>query len=577
MLYYDNKTFTDVEFSRYITKKYVYEHFEHPKKVMERYTLKQVARLLGEIDVSFFALYYMRNKFVVSDDNAARELSKAHYDIWNVLNDTFVEDIMDKVNLVEPRGFAKTTVGNLLLSIWLVCYKKSIFTLIGAKADKDAEQFLTSIKMEMQNNEIIKEEFGILIDPKKNKPGSTEKYKINSGEIEFTNGTYIRVISSGSSARGANWGGVRPTVFIGDDYQSEADTLTEDAREKKWNRWCKEIEEVGDTAVYRNGKKIKSATKFINCGTVLHVDCMISKLCRNKEYYTIKNSAILLEEGQTVEDIFESKLWTQCKRLYFDDKLENPKMEAEKFYREHEKEMKYPLLWEEKWDFFNDIAVKYWENRISFMSEKMNDAQSIGERWFKSIRTQSKEEIEDHVFTKTALVIDPASTKSKKSDNTAMIIGSLAKNDFKYCRKLIRDKFSFDEYCERVIELLLEYEDITHIVIEKNTYQGADVVEIKRLIALEPRLRHRRFTFINNASYKNKDERISTIIDEVNNGQIIFVDDNPEFTDELLDFQGQQYSTKDDCPDVTAEFSRIISTINPVVRVRVIDKSPLGI
>lgn len=113
--------------------------------------------------------------------------------------------------------FAKTTVGNLLLSIWLVCYRKSIFTLIGAKADADCQQFLTSIKMEMQNNEMIKEEFGILIDPKQNRPGSTEKYKINSNEIEFTNGTYIRVISSGSSARGANWGGVRPTVFIGDN------------------------------------------------------------------------------------------------------------------------------------------------------------------------------------------------------------------------------------------------------------------------------------------------------------------------------------------------------------------------
>lgn len=32
------------------------------------------------------------------------------------------------------------------------------------------------------------------------------------------------------------------------------------------------------------------------------------------------------------------------------------------------------------------------------MSEKMNDASSIGEKWFKSIRTQSVEEIEDHIF-----------------------------------------------------------------------------------------------------------------------------------------------------------------------------------
>lgn len=577
MLYYDNKTFSNEEFSLYLIEKYLNKHFEYPKKVKEKYKPSQIARLIGEIDISFFALYYMRNKFVVSDDNTSRELAKAHYEMWNVLNDTFIDDLMDKINLVEPRGFAKTTVGNLLLSIWLVCYKKSLFTLIGAKADRDAEQFLNSIKMEMQNNEMIKKEFGTLVDIKKNKPGSTEKYKVNSSEIEFTNGTYIRIISSGSSARGANWQSIRPTVFIGDDYQAESDILTEDAREKKWNRWCKEIEEIGDTAVYRNGKKIKPATKFVNCGTVLHVDCMISKLCRNKEYYTIKNSAILLEKGQSVDDIFESELWTKCKRIYFDDKLEKPKLEAKKFYENHKEEMKYPLLWEEKWDFFDDIAVKYWENRVSFMSEKMNDAQSIGERWFKSIRTQTEEEIEDHSFTKTALIIDPASTKNARSDNTAMIVGSLAMNDFKYCRELIREKYSFDEYCNKVIELLLKWEEITHIVVEKNTYQGADVVKIKELIEKEPRLKNRHFEFINKSSYKNKDERISTIIDAVNNGQIIFIDNNREFTQEILDFQGQKYSPKDDCPDVTAEFSRIIEEIVVIREVEILDKRDLGL
>ena len=42
------------------------------------------------------------------------------------------------------------------------------------------------------------------------------------------------------------------------DYQSEVDVITEDAREKKWNRWCKEVEEVGDTAVFRKGKKLSA-------------------------------------------------------------------------------------------------------------------------------------------------------------------------------------------------------------------------------------------------------------------------------------------------------------------------------
>ena len=159
----------------------------------------------------------------------------------------------------------------------LHCYKKSTFTLLGAKTADDAEQFLNSIKKEFLENELIKDVFGNLIDLKGKKPNSKDYYKVNSGEIEFTNDTYIRAVGSTTSVRGANWGGVRPTVVIADDYQSEVDIITEDAREKKWNRWCKEVEEVGDTAVFRKGKKVKAATKFISIGTVLHIDCLISR------------------------------------------------------------------------------------------------------------------------------------------------------------------------------------------------------------------------------------------------------------------------------------------------------------
>lgn len=553
------------------------QYFENPDDLKEKFSPGKIARIIGEHDISFFALYYMREIFVVSDDNSARPLAPEHYHMWKILNDVFVYDKFDKVNFVKPRGFAKTTVNNLLLEIWLVCYKKSKFTLIGAKKDDDAQQFLNSIKITMQTCKYIKEEFGNLIDTKSYKADGSERYKINQSEIEFTNNTYVRCVGSGTSVRGANWGGIRPTVVILDDYQSEIDILTDDAREKKYNRFTKEVEQVGDTAVYRGKKKIKPATKFVNVGTVLHIDCLISRISRNKDYYTSKSSAIILKDGETVDDIFESDLWTECKRIYFDDSIENPKQEAEKFYREHEFEMKHPLLWEEKWDFFNDIAIKYWENRISFMSELMNDAVSIGERWFKSVRTQSVEEIEKHGFVKTILVVDPAGSKGKKSDNTAMIVGSLGDNGFKYCRHLIREKLSFDEICTRIIELLKEYEDITHLDIEKNTFQGADVIKIQELMENDEYFRHRHIEIINERAYKNKDERISTIIDEVNNGQIIFVDNNREFVQEILDFQGQDYSIHDDAPDATARFSIMISTINPVSYVTCLDRSALGI
>lgn len=569
MIYYKGNELTGGAFSIYLINEYLDKYFENPEHVKSKYNPDDIARLIGERDISFFSLYYLRDIFVVQDSNSARNLSPAHYEMWETLNRTFVEDTIDKLNMVEPRGMAKTTVCDLTLAVWLHCYGKSKFTLMGAKTSDDATQFLDSIKKIFLENEMIKEEFGCLIDGR--------NYKVNSNEIEFTNNTYIRSVGSASSVRGANWKGTRPTVVICDDYQSEVDILTDEARDKKYNRWTKEVEKVGDTAVYRNNVKIKSATKIISIGTVLHKDCLISRLSRNKDYFTVLKRAIILSDNQTVEDIFESDLWLKCKRLYFDDSDQDAKFTARVFYENNMSEMKYPTLWEDKWDFFYDIAIPYWENRISFMSEMMNDATSIGDKWFKSVRTMSLTEMLTREFTKTIIVADPASTVSKRSDSTAIIVGSVSDNDFEYIRDMTLEKLHYDEYCKLVVDKLVEFEDITHIVIEKNTYSGADVTKIKELILERDELKHRNFEFINEMQRKNKDNKISTIIDHVNNGQIIFADNNKKFTDEILDFRGQLYSLHDDAPDVVSEFSIRVKNINVIHKVNVLDRRALGV
>lgn len=571
MIYYDNKEFDDIQYKVYILNKYLTKHYnkETSKALLKKNSkrLDTLAKALGEKDIAFFCEYFLQDIFIVKDNNEARKLSPTHYEMWELANDTFIKDIHDKVNIICPRGFAKTTIFDLAVSVWLICYRKSKFTLLGAKKDDDACQFVDSIKKIFKENKLIIDNFGELINAK--------KYKVNANEIEFSNGMYIRAVGSSSSVRGANFKGIRPTVVIADDYQDERDILTDDARDKKYNRWTKEIEQVGDKAVFRNGKKIKSATKIVNIGTVLHIDCLVSRLARNKEYFTMLKRAIILGNNETVEDIFDSELWFKCRKLYFNDKDENSKETARQFYLNNKAAMKFSVLWEEKWDCFNDLAIPYWENRMSFMSELMNDASSIGEKWFKSIATQTKDEIENHKFTKTMLCIDPASTTNKKSDFTAMVVGSLATNGFKYMRELVLDKFEFNQYCKRVIEILEAYEDITHIYIEKNTFQGTDVIKIKELIAENSKLRNKRYEWINEMQRKNKDEKISTIIDSVNNGQVIFVDNNKDFTDQILDFQGQKYTVHDDATDITAECVNRLDTIQVKGKLKVYDISSL--
>ncbi|HFD2046082.1 TPA: terminase, partial [Clostridium perfringens] len=405
MIYFDNIEFNDDKlYDLYILKKYLISHYGEEKaiKLITHNDIDEIAKALGNIDIEFFCLYFLQDIFVVKDTNEARELSKDHYELWQLANKTFIEDLYDKVNIVCPRGFAKTTIFDLAISIWLVCYKKSTFTLLGAKREDDATQFIDSIKGVFNKNKKIISNFGKLIDKK--------KFKVNASEIEFTNGCYLRAMGSGTSVRGANFKGIRPTVVIADDYQDDKDVLTDEGRQKKYDNWTKQIEKVGDTAVFRNGKKIKQATKIISIGTIIHLDCLISRLSRNKSYYTVLKQAIILKEDQTVDDIFDSELWRECKKLYFDDSLEDSMEAANIFYKKHKKEMQFKVLWPEKWDCFIDLAIPYWENRSTFMSELMNDATSIGEKWFKSILTKTKEEIEEHKFIKTMLCVDPAST-----------------------------------------------------------------------------------------------------------------------------------------------------------------------
>lgn len=586
MIYFDNRVFEkDNLYELYILKKYLTKHYDEEKAIalikMNASRLDDLAMALGGKDVEFFCLYFMSDTFVVKDNNVARQLSKGHYELWELANDIFVKDKLDKTGIIEPRGFAKTTIFDMAVSVWLHCYRKSLFTLLGAKTDTDATQFLDSIKKVFNENIKINKCFGKLINIKSNKSNG-ERYTVNANEVEFTNGTYIKTVGSGTSVRGANWGGIRPTVFIGDDFQDEKNILTDAAREKQYSKWTKEIEEVGDKAVYRNGVKIKAATKIIAIGTVLHIDCLMSKLSRNNDYYTILRRAIILEDGQTVEDIFESDLWQKCHDIYFDEKLDRDerKMKAKQFYEDHKEEMQFPVWWPEKWDCFNDLAVKYWEDRKSFMSELMNDASSIGEKWFKSVSTQNKEEIENHNFTKTMMSIDPASTTKKKSDFTSIIVGSKATNDFTYIRDLLMKKLSFEQYCKKVIEMLERNLDVTHINIEKNTYQGADVIKIKELIELSSILKGRKYEWINEMQRSNKDEKISTVVDPMNNGQIILCsdcEDSKAAVEQILDFQGQLYTVHDDMIDNIAELENKIRTIEVVKRIKLLDRRKLGL
>ncbi|WP_051372997.1 hypothetical protein [Clostridium sp. Ade.TY] len=529
---------------------------------------KGLAYSLGEKDFEFFCLYYLQDTFIPKPNNTARELSNTHFELWKSVQKMFIEDAFDKLELIAPRGWAKTTVLDFALSMWLHCYKKSVYTLVCGRTEGDSEEFLAQVKQNFTENKYIIESFGELVDSK--------NFTVNKLELELTNKTKVQAISSTSSMRGKKYSGSRPSCIIADDYQGKADIITQAARDKKFKTWEEDSKYAGDKAVYRKGKKIKQATKFIVLGTILHSDCFMSRLLKKNEYHHIEHRVC----NFNVDDFFNEGLWLDFKNLYFDKNADDPVSNATEFYYQHEKEMQYETIWPDKFDCLS-TAIDYFENPIAFKQELQNDAKNIGEKWFKSIRLEKREEIETHTFLKTMLCMDPASGGGKRNDYSAFLVGGLADNSFKYARyaklEKINARIDFDKYIDKAVNLLKEYIDITHVYIEKNTFNGADANQLEKRIREDDVLRYRNITIINEHQKKNKDDKIATIVSDVNGGRIIFAKEDEEFTEQILEFMGQDFSLHDDAPDATAEFANRIDEIEVVQSVKILDRRLLGL
>ncbi len=523
---------------------------------------------LGKRSIEFFCQFFLQDTFLVKPDNLNRQLAPVHYEMWKEAEDLFIQDKYDKLCAILPRGTAKTTIFDFAISVWLHAYGISPYTLVAGKTEQDAIDFIAITRQAFEENQYIIKAFGQLID--------TKRFTVNKLELELSNKTKIQAISSASSMRGKKYGNHRPFCIIADDYQSKVDIITQEARDKKYRTWMDDAKFAGDKAVVRNGKKIKMATKFIVLGTILHRDCFMSRLLKDKDYKHILKKAVLVED---VDKLYNDDLyWSEFKRIYFDNKLSDSVAYAKEYYYQHETEMQYPVLWPDKWDCL-DLAIDYYTDSISFKQELQNDANKIGEKWFKSNRTMPIEEVEANDFVKTMLCVDCASTDSRRSDYFAFIVGSLADNDFKYVRKgellKLDARTDFDKYIKHVLDLLKEFPDCNSIYIEKNTFSGVDAGRIEKEIQNDSGLSKRSIKILNEMQRQNKNQKISTIVDSVNNGRVIFCSERvqPEALEQLMDFSGQETSLHDDFVDCLSEFTNRIDQVeDQIYKLEFLDK-----
>lgn len=544
MLYFDDLEFDENDFSIYLIQKYMTKFFEKNeiKELTNVYNPKQIARLLGEKDMSFFCLYYLRDYFVASSENYNYNIASIHMDIWNELTDMFSNDKWDKEQFILPRGSAKSTVINKALSVWKICYKKSRYIIVIGNKESDAISFVEDTKMMIMNRLII-EEFGKLIN--------TKERTNNRLELELDNDCKVQAFSWGSSVRGTTYsckdGIFRPQLIILDDILKEDDIISDNAKEKVVNKFYKEILEVGEKPLYRKGEKVKSASKFLILGTPLSSDDFINTIKNDPSFKTFHKGVCDFD----VDEYFKNNIyWQKFKEILFNHELVDSQADAIQYYNDNFDKMQFNTIWE-KYNCL-DLATTFFTKRLTFMQELMCNCVAVGEQWVQSMAILPQVEIENKKFEKTILSIDPSSSSKRKSDYTAMTVLSRTNNMY-YVRSGILKQFDatteFDKYIDTVIEILKYYKDISHVILEKNVYKGIDESRIRTKIAEDEELSRRNIKVISIYNNTNKDQRISTIIDKINSGQCIFNDIDKEYNKQVKEFRGQYFSEHDDAID----------------------------
>jgi predicted phage terminase large subunit-like protein len=183
-----------------------------------------------------------------------------HGEVYKNLSD----DAIRRVLIAAPRGTAKSTVTTLIFPLWKAAFKRTdedLFMVIISESQAQSINFLSRIKYHLTHSDKFKEVFGDM--------GPNTARRWTHTDIVLANGTRIVAVGTGQRVRGFIEGDTRPNLIIVDDFESELNAYTPEARAKN-RKWMTEavIPSLSDEG------------RIAMIGTVISEDCF---LCWAKE------------------------------------------------------------------------------------------------------------------------------------------------------------------------------------------------------------------------------------------------------------------------------------------------------
>lgn len=240
--------------------------------------------------IALFSKYFFGDPNNIGHYWIRNKIPKFHIDIYYALSSDPTYYF-----ITAPRGYAKSTIAQLVYLIYRIVYGLDRHILAIEKIDPEAIAALRKIKRELTKNRKLINIYGDL------KPSRQQRlfdgYMWSRHEIKTNTGIYMRCIGMGGNARGGLEDEYRFTLILGNDMQSIKHMKEPQSLINHIDFWERDVEPAIDPEY----GKIRAI------GNMLGPGCLLESITKDAKYTGINISALVDADGNA--DINGRSIW----------------------------------------------------------------------------------------------------------------------------------------------------------------------------------------------------------------------------------------------------------------------------
>lgn len=366
-------------------------------EIIKSAILRKIRRDKAREDINYFTEYYLPHLLI-------NETPLFHREILKLLREE------SRVAVAAPRGFAKSTLVQLIYGLHCLLFNEGEDILTISMSANLAEDWIRKLKFELEGNEKIKTDFGMLL---KWGEKDSKKWTADHLVIQKENRVWSQVRARG---RGCQVRGLRPTKVFCDDLEDEELVRSEEQR-KFMREWF--------LGALLNVLTIDQ--QLVVIGTILHPLALLSEIVNKREqfarwetrkYKALTDGKSLWEDRFPVKDLERRKF--EVGTYAFEAEYQNNPIASD------------VCLWKPEWVLTFKKLPKI---KLSFAA------------------------------------LDPASTSKEYSDNSAIVVIGVGEDGNLYEIFSAKGKWGLWELLNKIIEVNNRYHPI-RFGIEEVAFQN---------------------------------------------------------------------------------------------------------